>query len=810
MSRAQGSQQGSSLLGTQARSGGTSMPLTHQSLGASSGANMLSTSIKSNASSSTSAPRVTSSFGHRHDSSGRRASSESLPPGRNRGSIVGTSFTPDDDDVNAFVKMMDSQEPLKMFGKNSGSGLGPSFGQGESSHMSASAINSKAALDRFQQLKQVNASLSDSMTASQVISKETKDQSPPFNLGALTISTGTPRKSSISEGEATSPISLPFATGPLPVAPRHSSSLSHQPGIPSPLHSEIPVYPPTKEASRASDRTDSPHSNANTHASQSRHVSSASDGMTKRRSSWLVGSGIHDIPRRGSNFSSSSTTSSNLGHIAFRHGSLDQGKDILGLENAMGKVNVTGSDEMAFGSFPEDVHHQHSLYSAPLETRRRGDDDGGEEEDLASGSHGVQVNPRPIPPSSLATSGSASSRAGRMLRLGSRSSVTRLTLPRLGTRGTEENESLNEMSTVDDGSRHDENRRQRHNAIDDEEEESGRRGFYGREEQDEEQGLDQERDKNNQSLNDDDEMLFIMSELSPGSNSEVDTAMQTGNMNMMDRGNTMLPLTGALLGMRSQTQSPSMGPHGPLQATGAPGSSRSDASHLRLFGRVSNAGSHNGSVASGTGYNTGATSASHSRGGSSHSNGTGAGIGIGIGNGNGTGNNQGSHPAYRRASGAFSHGNSTNNSSTESLGHGHAVLPMMRRSGSVEDYLMPLRSNSTPPVMPHLGGVNAHTGTGGGMPGTLPPSLSSSSSSLAAYLPGGGVVNMNTPLPVSSSTTTTATIATTTTSAFDAMLDGRRMSRGGSDRGVNIGGSGASTGGHNSFHSEGRGKIEGW
>jgi len=54
---------------------------------------MLSTSVKSNASSSTSAPRVTSSFGHRHDSSGRRASSESLPPGRNRNSIVGNSVS---------------------------------------------------------------------------------------------------------------------------------------------------------------------------------------------------------------------------------------------------------------------------------------------------------------------------------------------------------------------------------------------------------------------------------------------------------------------------------------------------------------------------------------------------------------------------------------------------------------------------------------------------------------------------------------------------------------------------------------------
>jgi len=64
---------------------------------------------------------------------------------------------------------------------------------------------------------------------------------------------------------------------------------------------------------------------------------------------------------------------------------------------------------------------------------------------------------------------------------------------------------------------------------------------------------------------------------------------------------------------------------------------------------------------------------------------------------------------------------------------------------------------------------------------------------------------MNTPLPSSG--------------AFEAMLEGRQMSQGGSDRGVNMAsasgngsgsGSGANSGGHNSYHSEGRGKIEGW
>ncbi|KAG0363727.1 hypothetical protein BG005_008097, partial [Podila minutissima] len=103
-------------------------------------------------------------------------------------------------------------------------------------------------------------------------------------------------------------------------------------------------------------------------------------------------------------------------------------------------------------------------------------------------------------------------------------------------------------------------------------------------------------------------------------------------------------------------------------------------------------------------------------------------------------------------------------------------------------------SNSTPPLLPPLGTV-AHSGAGG----IGASSGASSSSSFSS----GGVINMNTPLPSSG--------------AFEAMLEGRRMSRGGSDRGVNIAaasgsgsGSGANSGGHNSYHSEGRGKIEGW
>ncbi|KAG0100145.1 hypothetical protein BGZ93_003849 [Podila epicladia] len=639
-------------------------------------------------------------------------------------------FTPDDEDVNAFVKMMDSQEPLKMFGKNTGSGIGPSFGQGDSTNLSASTLKSKAALDRFQQLKQINTSLSDSMTASQVISKDLKDR-PQSSLSPLTITTESPKKPSFGDLESTSPNSLPFATGVAPAVPRHTQSLSHQPGTPSPLHSEIPVYP-SNDASGARDQTVFTHSSAG-------HTPAIGDTHVRKHSSWLTGSGIHDISRR----SASSSGSSNMGNIAFRHGSLDQGKDILGMEAAMGKLGISGADEIAYGSYPEDVHHQHSLYSAPLKTSR--DEEGGLPISPSSG-----VDPRPIPPSTTFT-GSASSRPGRLLRLGSGSSGTSFTLPRLRARAAEDNDSLNDLNSADSGDHGDRRReRQRHHIqADDDEEDDDSRDLY-------------EQDKNSQSLNDDDEMLFIMSELSPGSNSGQDLAQVN---NPMER--ATVPLTGALVGMRSQSQSPSMGLHGPLQTSGASGG-RSDSPHMRLFGR-GNGGNNNG-------LGSGSSSTGHSRGGSS---------------------GQGTHHGYHHTSGMFSNSNVGNsngnsNSSNESLNHG--MLPMMRRSGSVEDYLLPLRSNSTPPVLPPLG-IVAHSGAGG----IGASSGASSSSSFSS----GGIINMNTPLPSSG--------------AFEAILEGRRMSRGGSDRGVNVeaasgsgSGSGASSGGHNSYHSEGRGKIEGW
>ncbi|KAF9286609.1 hypothetical protein BGZ68_002747 [Mortierella alpina] len=794
MSRVQSSQLGSGLLGSAPKTGGslaTNIAGAASSGAQSTGANLLSTSAKSNAS-STSAPRVTSSFGHRQDSSGRRASSESLPPGRgSRNSIVGASslfqLTPDEDDVNAFVRMLDTPEPLKMFGKSSGSGLGSSssFGTGDhSGHLSASALKTKATLDRFQQLKQVNADLSDSMSASQILSREQQQQQRQQQAGnpPLTVTTtaGNPqRRSNLSDMEPSSPTGLPFATS----LNRHSLSLSHQPGTPSPLHSEIPVYPPT--SSSRSGRQAGGHS--------------ATGSMSNRRQSWLIGG---DGAGHSSGSGSIGRTGSNMGSIAFRHGSLDQGKDILGMEEALGRLRVSGPhDDMAFGSFPEDVHHQHSLYSAPLDTTTgRGDGKGGLVTGggtttpsfvTSSSSSNATYGPDPRPIPSLTSGDASSSRPGRLLRLGSGSSGASFTLPRLRPRAAEDNESLNEMNSAEENTPGRSRTR-------------GHRGHHHRDDEDEDDEVDEDddsrgvrrgsrRDNNNNnhnsssnskhdghntSLNDDDDMLFIMSELSLASNSGEDStddrgvaaaatasaaaAMNSTGGELSDR--VMLSLTGAMVHSRSQSQSPALGPLGNGSSAGA--SSTSSSPHLRLFGRNAGMGPH-------------------SAGGNGSGNiNTLSGMNLPLGSGG--------HAGLTHSRGSSS---SNSNSQTHSVGHSRGgsngdntsqsveILPgiMLRRSvsasgsasgsGYVDDFHLP-SATSTPPLPPSLSSAVAAGMTGGSGSGS-----------------GSGVGSSG---------------------AFEAMLEGRRMSRGGSDRGGL--GSGTNSGGHNSFHSESRGgaRIEGW
>ncbi|KAF8955899.1 autophagy protein 13, partial [Entomortierella lignicola] len=635
-------------------------------------ANILSTSAKSNTSSTSSAPRVTSSFGHRHDSTGRRASSESLPPGRgNRTSIVGSSslfqLTPDDDDVNAFVQMLAAPESLKMFGKAKGSGIGQSFGSGDSS-LSGSAMKSKTALDRFQQLKQSYANLSESMSASHVLTKDSQQS----DTEPLSIVTGHPhRRSTLSDMGPTSPVGLPFATG---AGNRHSLSLSHQPPTPSPLHTEIPVRPSGRSESQPiqTRTTERP---------------SAAGGTPSKRQSWLIGGNggsggstgaQYDLSRKGSD----------MGSIAFRHGSLDQRKDILGMEDTMEQMSITGQDDIAFGSFPEDFHHQHSLYSAPLNTGRDKDLDDPSGLELPFG-----PDPRPIP--SFASSNVPTIRSGRITRTGSGST----TLPRLRTRA-EDNDSLNEMNSADAVS--DERHGQRsHGRLDDEEDiddgyDDSREIQLGRD----------SKNVGNISLNDDDDMLFTMSELSPGSFSghDPESALLGGA-----HGRGGLPL--GRRGMHSQSQS------SPLSPRHGNGSSSSNP-HLRLFGR-NNIGNNN------NGNNNGI----------SNNNNSNLGNDVIISSRSNSRNQSQNHSRAGSNSGSANYQNSED---------------MLLQSGSIDDLNQPSRS-STPPPFP---GFVASVG------------------------------------------------------AFEAMLEGRRMSRGGSDQGLS---SGASSRGHNSFHSESRGgRIEGW
>ncbi|KAF9994164.1 autophagy protein 13 [Entomortierella chlamydospora] len=654
-------------------------------------AGILSTSAKSNTS-STSAPRVTSSFGHRHDSSGRRSSSESLPPGRgNRTSIVGSSHTPNDDDVNAFMQMLATPEPLKMFGKAGGSGIGQSFGTGDSG-LSVSTMRSRSALDRFQQLKQSNANLSESMSASQLMSK---DQQRPDNVEPLSITTGhLHRKSNLSEMGPSSPTSASSTTN----VNRHSQTFSHQPPTPSPLHTEIPVRPPT-----SSGRSESQPIHARTTESQS-----ATDGTPSKRHSWLIGgnsssggssAGIHyDLARKGTN----------MGSIAFRHGSLDQRKDILGMEDAMEQMDITAQDDIAFGSFPEDLHHQHSLYSAPLNTGR------GKKGDNLNDPNAFEIpfgpDPRPIP--SFAGGEASTVRVGRISRAGSGSSK----LPRLRTRATEDNESLNEMNSAETMT-HERHRRRGHGGsrADDEDDEAEDDFEDSREIR---SGHDSKSGANI-SINDDDDMLFTMSELSPSSVSGNDP---TGAIVAGTHSRGILPLTGALLNLRSQSQSPSLNSYHGSGGNGGSSTSSSHSPHIRIFGR-SNNGSGNGNGSNGNTSNLGSEVGNNSR--------------------------SNSRSQSRNHSRVGSNSGSVHNQSS---------IEMMRQSGSGsghgDDFNLPSRS-STPPPFP---GFVASVG------------------------------------------------------AFEAMLEGRRMSRGNSDRGMGSGvGSGASTGGQNSFHSDSRGgRIEGW
>ncbi|KAF9354502.1 hypothetical protein BGX34_010971, partial [Mortierella sp. NVP85] len=392
------------------------------------------------------------------------------------------------------------------------------------------------------------------MSASHIVTKE-PGHSP------LSITTGHPqRRSNLSDVGPSSPLGSSYTTSVHSNVNRNSQSFSHQPPTPSPLHSEIPV--------------DQPVARPGLSGSLSRHTPSKQSidkgkGTSSKRNSWIPGGnssggsfsgGYQDILRKGSS----------IGSMAFRHGSLDQGKDTLWQEEVMDKMGVGTSDDLAFGSFPEDVHHQHSLYSAPLDTGR-------DTKAILSGSHGLELpfaqDPRPIHVES------SSSRPARPLRLSSGSGSTGFTLPRLRPRAADDNDSLNEDSHSGRGRRNRANRDEDEDGEDDDEEEDFReiRPSHGHD----------SKQAANTSIDDDDGLLFRMSELSPGSTSTPDYPL-TGVLS-----GTRVASGGVLdrnvLNLRSQSRSPSLGNGGGNGGgNGSNGGSSSSSPHFRLLGRNNN------------------------------------------------------------------------------------------------------------------------------------------------------------------------------------------------------------------------------
>ncbi|KAF9969497.1 autophagy protein 13 [Actinomortierella ambigua] len=570
--------------------------------------NLLSTSVKSNASSA-SIPRVTSSFGHRHDSTGRRASSESLPPGRShhRNSIVGTSslfqFTQDEeDDVSAFVRMLDSPEPLKLFGKLStfgskafaagsggSSGSDAGSGGGESSMM-GSAHRSKTTLDRFQKLKHMNSNLSESMSASQTLGRQ-QQQSEETSAGVGGSSTGGPKKPlvvDIAAAAAMDPTSsAPSTTTNVPASSslgRYSQAVNtHQPGTPSPLHAQIPIRSrdvddmivPRGRERRTSTSSNlsvaggsSPHashSSSRLRSSEGRHSRTVSEQsgvmpttlgpedaataggsraittseattlsrpqpiVNKRHSLTSVaggggsGTGLSHIGSTTSSASSRSPGSTALimdeirrgTRSPFRHGSLDQERDAVGsMERAMAKVQLRererasglskspGAGAMlgaspsssttpaitmtatAYGSYPEEgrgvQHHDHQYHMHPQAYSSA----------TGSGRRSVsESTAAAIKSTSVARSGSPTGVTSGS----SRSRKVSTSSRRYGRGGRGEEE---EDEDEDDGRK--------------------RRQAEEEDEDDEDDEYDESLRTANNTVNDDDDMLFIMSELSPG------------------------------------------------------------------------------------------------------------------------------------------------------------------------------------------------------------------------------------------------------------------------------------------------------
>ncbi|PKC67909.1 hypothetical protein RhiirA1_417554 [Rhizophagus irregularis] len=154
----------------------SSLSLQQRSSRPLSGGATLSSSVKSNSSAGSLTTKFYSSFGNRHErSNGKESGRESVSSRKrsltNRSDGSGGSFNSSffasldpDDDVSAFVRFVDSREPLKMFNK---SPTGSDDSENLGDIISSSIYKSKQLqqLSRFQKSKESHNSLSDSITS---------------------------------------------------------------------------------------------------------------------------------------------------------------------------------------------------------------------------------------------------------------------------------------------------------------------------------------------------------------------------------------------------------------------------------------------------------------------------------------------------------------------------------------------------------------------------------------------------------------------------------------------------------------------
>ncbi|KAI9800925.1 MAG: autophagy protein 13 [Piccolia ochrophora] len=157
-----------------------------------------------------SAPRYSSSFGHRrgrlssgggskndddNNSSGRASqTSSSAQPGSGMLTEGATgasseSIQKDDDNISAFLKMLDTKKNLKSF-----------EAPGDAAGVGASSKRTSAALSKFQRMRDSNAALSDSMSSSLLLHRSSSSSSrqlssvPPMVAGTSLSTSSSPGK----------------------------------------------------------------------------------------------------------------------------------------------------------------------------------------------------------------------------------------------------------------------------------------------------------------------------------------------------------------------------------------------------------------------------------------------------------------------------------------------------------------------------------------------------------------------------------------------------------------------------------------